>query len=184
MRTLAVDPGLDGLGVALFEGLELVQAWYSPGPARLRTNSVRRDGDGTLERGPRVWRGVALSIAWLGDDPRTRPDRLVVEQTKVYAGRGGFDKDPADLLELSGVVGAVAMVFPGVEVGGVLARDWKGQVPKPIMLERIRGWLGRRAWLDRVVVPEKRALVHNAIDAAGLGMVALRLEGKLSKDPF
>ena len=184
MITLAVDPGLDGLGVALFRDLELVQAWYSPGPERRRTNGLARDGGGLLERGPRVWRNVANSIAWLNDDARTRPDRVVVELMKVYDGRAGFGRDAGDLLELSGVNGAVANCFPRADVGGVLARDWKGQVPKPVMLERIRTWLGRRAWLDRVVVPEKAALVHNAIDAAGLGLVTLGLEGRLLKRPF
>jgi hypothetical protein len=176
MRTLAVDAGLDGLGVALYRDKELLQAWYSPGPKRRRTKI-----DGTLERGPRVWRGVANSIAWL-NAAETRPDRVVVETMKVYAGRAGFGKDPADLVELSGVIGYVVALFPDAEIGGVLARDWKGQVPKPIMLERIKGWLQRREWLDRVI--DSGALTHNAIDAAGLGMVALRLEGHLSRDPF
>lgn len=185
MLTLAVDPGLDGLGCALFRDHELLQAWYSPGPSRKRANRASRDGDGGLARGPKVWRDVANSIAWLRDDESTSPDRVVVELMKVYAGRGGFGKDPADLLELAGVNGAVVASFPDAEIGGVLARDWKGQVPKKIMLGRIRDWLARRSWGDRVLVYEPEpALTHNAIDAAGLGMVALRLEGHLLKSPF
>lgn len=183
MKTLAIDPGLDGLGCALFDGPELLQAWYSPGPPRARTNGIARDGAGNLERGPRVWRAVAGSIAWLNDSPSTRPDRVVVELMKVYVGSRRAN-DAADLIELSGVNGCVVASFPCADIGGVLARDWKGQVPKPVMLGRIREWLARRAWFDRVLVPEKASLVHNAIDAAGLGMVALGLEGRLLKSPF
>lgn len=182
MRTLAIDPGLSGLGVALFEDAELVQAWYSPGPSRKRPGGFGRDGAGNLLRGPRVWRDVANSIAWLNDDAKTRPDRLIVETMKVYTGRAGGSKDANDLLELQGVLGCVVATFPYARVAGLVARDWKGQVPKPVMLARIQAWINARAWGDRVV--EAGALTHNAIDAAGLGMVALRLEGKLRQCPF
>ena len=170
---LAIDPGLDGLGVALFAGDELLQAWYSPGETR------KRDARGALERGPSVWAGLARNVAWLNDAPGTRPDNVVVERMKVYDGRAGFGKDADDLIELSGVAGAVVGTFPGAIATGYLACDWKGQVPKKIMLERIKAWIAARGWSDRVLVPEHApALVHNAIDAAGLGMVALGLEGK------
>lgn len=183
--TLAIDPGLDGLGAALFEDRELLQAWYSPGPPRAKlTSDLARDGSGYRERGPRVWRAVANSIAWLNDSPLTKPDRVVVELMKVYGGRGGYGKDPGDLLELSGVNGCVVATFPDAEIGGVLARDWKGQVPKPIMLARIETWLTARAWRDRVLTPKPAALVHNAIDAAGLGMVAIGIEGRLRVPAF
>lgn len=173
MITLAVDPGLDGLGCALFHGDELSLAWYSPGAQR------ERDSLGRKVRGPAVWIALARSVAWLTESPSTRPDVIVVERMKVYNGRQGFGKDADDLIELSAVAGAVIGTFPTASASGYLARDWKGQTPKRIMLARIEGWIAARGWRDRVLVPEvEPALVHNAIDAAGLGMVALGLEGK------
>lgn len=171
MLTLSIDAGLDGLGAALFEDRELLQAWYSPGEPR------GRDALGQLKRGPAVWRGLARSLAWLNDDARTKPDRVVIETMKVYAGRNGYGKDPSDVLELQGVCGALSVTFEHAGIVGVLARDWKGQVKKPIMLARIEGWISKRGWSERVIVPSAAKLVHNAIDATGLGMVALGLEG-------
>ena len=183
-NTLAIDPGLSGLGVAYFEGEDLLCAWYSPAPPRSYRRGISRDG-ARLERGPKVWRNVAASLSWLSIDPRIAPDRVVFEVPKIYDGRAGYGIDPADLIELAGVVGACTAIFPGAEVAGVLARDWKGQTPKPVMLARIGGWIEDRGWRDRVIIPRpKPSLVHNAIDAAGLGMVTLGLAGKKIADPF
>ena len=184
MVTLALDPGLNGLGCALFRDNELIQAWYSPGAERELSTTRGRDGEGLLDSGPRAWLSVARSIAWLNDDERTRPSRIVVELMKVYPGRAGVG-DPNRLLALQAINGAALALFPGALAGGVLARDWKHQVKKDVMTRRIIFWLATRGWYERVLVPGRSpALVHNAIDAAGLGLVALRLEGRLSKAPW
>ena len=167
-KYLACDVGIRGIGCAYFVGDELLRAWYEPEP--------------TAERGPAKWCRVAATLNYLRDDPSLSPDVLVIETMKVYAGRQGFGKDPDDLLELQGIAGALAFGFRGGRVVGVLARDWKGQVPKQVMTERIRTWITRRGWLDRLAVPKPARLVHNAIDAAGLGMVYLGLEGRLQAD--
>lgn len=131
---VAVDPGLRACGAAVWDHGTV--AW---------AGAVRGPKSGS---GPEVWRELAR---WLVGTLRARgyekPDLLVVEQMKVYVqGKG----DPADLLELQGVAGAIVGAAPSGEVRGVLAREWNGQVPAPIRRQRTRAWVESIGALDRV----------------------------------
>ena len=101
-------------------------------------------GHATL-RGPGAWSILAHGVAeWVGD---VAPGVLLVEEMKVYvAGKG----DPSDLIELSGVAGAVVGRLVGWQAEGVKARDWNGQVPSEIRRARTRKWIEESGWLDRV----------------------------------
>lgn len=157
---VAIDPGLRACGVAVFTNGELTWCALVKNPEQ-------------KARGPAAWRsmGVALHQAVsLYHMPKSTV--WVVEQQQVYRfGKG----DPADLLELSGVVGAaVAGTLTSSKLIGYLPRQWKGQVPKATMVARIRE---RMRPSERVVLAEAAvapSLEHNVVDAIGLGMYYLR----------
>lgn len=100
--------------------------------------------------------------------------RLVVEVPQIYT--GVRDEDPNDLIDLAGVVGAIAST---IAIGSVewspLPREWKGQIPKEVTQKRV----------DKRLSPEEKALIkwpikslcHNVYDAIHLGIVYLEREG-------
>ncbi len=103
------------------------------------------------------------------------PDTFVFEVPQVYRGaaRGA---DPADLLEIAGVVGAVAGNSPATNRVHFLPRMWKGQVPKDVHNKRVEAALSS-AELSNI---ETRLVTqrHNTLDAVGLGLFFLgRLSG-------
>lgn len=160
--TLAVDPGLRQCGVALFEGPALVAAW-------LARNCTK------TERGPTAWTTMGESVleSWLRRTPRRGLvlDQLVVEVPQVYWGKRGGGK-AADLIELAGVVGAVAVSMPVRTRKHFLPREWKGQTPKPVHNRRVL----KRLDVEESLAFDKaipKSLLNNAIDAVGLGLFHL-----------
>lgn len=154
---VAVDPGLRGCGVAIFERTELAAAAY-----------VRNPVEGS---GPAAWLGVAVAVReWLsGRTPLSAA--LVLEKPQVY--RAGQSKgDPGDLIELAGVDGAIAGIRSWSSATAYLPRVWKGQVPKEIHHARINGLLvpDERARIE----PCPKSLMHNVFDAIGIGMFHLK----------
>ena len=95
-------------------------------------------------RGPEAWRRIALAVA--GEFRGLRPHYVVVEQMQVYK---DADTDPADLLELAGVGGALAALAT-VQAFGYLPRTWKGQVPPEVLSARLQGHLAKKDWSRRV----------------------------------
>jgi hypothetical protein len=157
--TLAVDPGLRTCGVALFEQDTLYRAWLSRNPLR-------------TERGPEAWesmsRAVVKDLITYAPKRGRLVKRLVLEVPQIYWGgrRGGR---AADLIELAGVVGAVAAATPVLERAFYLPRQWKGQTPKDVHNRRVMKRL-RDGEDARIVRPKAAALLHNVIDSIGLGM--------------
>lgn len=160
--TLAVDPGLRVCGLALFEQDTLYRAWLSRNPLR-------------TERGPEAWEAMARAALndFISHTPRRGrvPKRLVVEVPQVYwrAGQGGR---AADLIELAGVVGAVAATLPVMTRVHYLPRQWKGQVPKNVHNKRIMKRL-RDGEPERILRPSAASLMHNVVDSIGLGLKQL-----------
>ena len=72
---------------------------------------------------------------------------------------------------------AVASHFPVVET--LFPADWKGQVPKEVMTERIRRSLTEeeRGRIEKC----KASLMHNVLDACGIGLYRL---GRLNKKVY
>ena len=70
------------------------------------------------------------------------------------------------------VGGIVVGVFDSVEIRSVKPAVWKKQVPKEIMLQRIKKHLNpREQALVEAVKPA--SLLHNVIDSTGLGLWAV-----------
>jgi hypothetical protein len=158
-RLLSLDPGLRACGVGYFVDGKLLQA------------DLVRNTEKTL-RGPGAW--VTMAQAVLAEFPGEY-DVLVVEQQQVYAA-GKAKGDPADLLELAGVVGACTALLSWDEVVGVLPKAWKGQVPKEVHNARILKALSHeeRNMVELSCAP---SLVHNVIDSVGLGLWFLNKAG-------
>lgn len=152
-RLLAVDPGIRGCGVAVFDGATLVWAGYVPNP--LTT------GDG-LEEVRRVGYAV-LAAAYLRGSP---PWRVVVERPQVYF---GTKSNPNHLLNLTAIAGVIVGRGQGLEsVDWVLPRVWKGNVSKEETETLVQQVLGPNE-LARVTRVES----HDAWDAIGIGLYDL-----------
>jgi hypothetical protein len=145
----AVDPGVNGCGVAWFSDRGLKRAWYEPNP--LSTGS-------TLDRAARMalhMHGACWAYPTLCEVPVVYPQQQGV--------------DPNDLIALTVVVGGTGareLVRP---------REWKGTVPKDVMTERIVALATERGESAHVKLPSQKALAHNVWDAVGIGYWQLRL---------
>jgi hypothetical protein len=168
----AVDPGIRGCGVAVFEGGVLALCQYVVNPM---------EAGGGADAAATMAREVYYAI------DRFRPRALVVEWPRVYATAirlGRSKSDPNDLLALAGVDAAIAALcadhISGLgSVTSYAPSEWKGQVPKEVMLGRIRSKLTRMEddLVDAVKPASKR---HNAIDAVGIGLHHIgRLKGAI-----
>ncbi|MFA6118156.1 MAG: hypothetical protein WC729_29485 [Sphingomonas sp.] len=156
MKMLSLDPGIRGCGVALWEGKQLVRCEYVKGASA--AGSVLAAAHAMAQQ----------VRAWAPDDVTF----LALEWPQVYrVGKGKGDNN--DLLALAAVLGALVALFPlaGFEV--FKPAEWKGQVPKDIMGNRIVGKLeGREVVVFRAAKVIK-SLEHNVIDGVGIGLKAL-----------
>lgn len=157
MSTLiAIDPGLRGCGVARFGSADLVRPLME---AQYVRNPL------AFGNGPSAWAVMAGEIVRRFQ----RPDVLVLERPRVYP--GVRNEDPNDLLELAGILGAIAAHWESVpELAVYYPAEWKGQVPKKVMTQRILKHL-RPGESDRIVTAGAKD--HNTIDAVGLGLFHL-----------
>ena len=154
--TLSIDAGLHGLGCGLFYDKELATAWYaSPG------------GKG---RGPARWREVIKDGLGPLMETGIIPDTVVIETMQVYS--GAQRADPADLLEVQGVCGAVAgwAPFAAATLVGYLPKEWKGLVPQQIYSDRVDSFLARRGWNDSRIVPHPSNRHHDVMHGIGVGL--------------
>lgn len=148
---LCVDPGLRGCGVALFDRGELFNATWVENPL-------------LSGRGPVAW-GTMGQAVWNWAPVPARVQKLYVEMPKVYPGMPKVDLN--DLLDLAGVLGTVVIRMPSDRVAWTFPSDWKGQLPKQVMNERVKKHLSEG---EKRKVVSVGALDHNTYDAIGLGL--------------
>ena len=149
---LSIDPGLRKCGCAL---------WYLDGTLRRAWTARAPAGTG---RGLEAWVKMVRAIK-IAPDINT----LVVEQMQVYRDKKtGAD----DLLELTGVLGSIAWRFSGAEKHGYKPAEWKGQVPKKVMRERLKQRLTKEE-LNNI----QKGATHDAWDAIGIGAYYFREQG-------
>lgn len=103
-------------------------------------------------------------------------DVVVVEKPQVYKSLEVDSRDLVDLAIVAGEIGGVCRRL-GAEVVYHLPSTWKKGVPKEIHGPRIRRALEERGEWDRVEVPRAKSLLHNVIDAAGLGLFEIGRRG-------
>lgn len=134
---LAVDPGKNASGAAVFDCGRLVDA------ALVRRAPAPRG----VEAGDAAAAAVmaALIVGRLVSG-RRRVDEIAVEWPRVYASRiraGASAGDPNDLLTLAGVDAALAALLAPAGVYQYAPSDWKGQIPKPRRGEQYVVEIGR-----------------------------------------
>ncbi len=115
----------------------------------------------------------ALSIARLvpvRDLRKIRQDTdLVIEMPRIYPGSDQRKGDLNDLLNLAAVVGFCEGLFL-CDQKRYFPSIWKGQVPKMVMVERIKKTLSEA---ERACVVLAGAKSHNVWDAVGIGLFHL-----------
>ena len=150
---LSIDPGLRKCGCAL----------WSPDGTLLRAWTARARRAKT-KRGPEAWVAMVDAI-------KIAPDIsvLVVEQMQVYQDR---KTDADDLLELTGVLGALVWRFKGAKLIGYKPSEWKKQAPKKVVHARLK----TRLSVAEMLLVEPKA-THDAWDAIGIGAYYFRKQG-------
>lgn len=104
------------------------------------------------------------------------PAECVIEIPQVY--RASKSKgDPNDLIKLATVAGRLAEYYEsrGLRVQLVKPREWKGQLPKKVMQNRLLGTRGPQWTRDEINALAGAAnrvgnYDHNVLDAVALGM--------------
>lgn len=161
MRLLCVDPGLRGCGVAEFEGIDLKRAAYVKNPVETGRGYIAHK---MMAYEVQSWARTAVVLG----------ASAIIEHPRIYPGSAQQKGDLNDLLDVAGVGAAVSVHF--MKPVTVFPSDWKGNVPKDMMTERIR----------RALTDEERAriekcpasLMHNVLDAIGIGLWKL---GRINK---
>ena len=161
--TLAVDPGINATGWAIYNKNSKLQAC---GLIQAKTVNV-------VESIKKIC--YDLGLAWEEHMSGTRPPELmVVEKMQVY--RQGLAKgDPNDLIDLSILGGALWATMKPLGASFPVPSQWKGQVPKEVLIERVMKDLTKQEDTilksDIELIPS--SLRHNVYDAVCLGKWAL-----------
>lgn len=148
-----LDPGVKCAGCALFEDDgELTYAWLVEGKDWVSTANE-------------VVRTFPVNACVVGE--------FVFEHMQVYKETSPGIAD--DLILLSLMAGRVSgMLSTWVrKVTSYTPATWKGQIPKKIMIERIKKSLSSEEFL-RVETPRAQSKAHNVFDAVGIGLFHLR----------
>ena len=158
---VSIDPGLRNLGIAVHVDGVLYRA-------ALIRNPEKKARDGA------AWCAMANEThAWLYKYPSSSPlygldppSVLIAEIPQIY--RFGKSKgDPDDLIQLAGVVGAVASVVGAKEFVAYRPREWKGTVSGDVFTARAEAALTEK---ERACIePCPASLRHNLIDALKIG---------------
>ena len=180
VRLLALDPGINCSGWALFEDGQLVRAGVCFGrPEDAARPSIER----VVMMGDRLCEEVVPHYP--------PPDRLVLERPQIY--RPDRAKgNPNDLLVLAELGAYVTgRLTHRRAVKQYLPREWKGNVDPEVCVARVqeRLTLGERALVEfppsacdgcRAFGPcvKPSCPMHNAFDAIGLGLFDLGRFGK------
>lgn len=167
-ETLAIDPGLNAPGGAVFRDHVLVRA----GPIRIPRSLTKLD---LVARCREVSR---LICEWYIDGRVVfcEPSELVFERPQVYA-PGKSNADPNDLPPMLGIDVGVACRWPNVPVTSYLPREWTGQRPKEESGPPWDSPRGMFTWAR--LTPLERELcatlviTHDVVDSIGVGLFHL-----------
>lgn len=176
---LSIDPGIRGVGAALWEHGYLIAAAYVKNRAAT--------GGGPREAAMMAHSLVEWTLSqWSNASSRTL-DELVLEMPQTYGGRSAKG-DTNDLLSLAAVDGAIAAVYAGAKISSYVPKEWKGSIVKPkkpdgkepyVIETRVRDKLkphelAQVQW-PTAVKSTQEAIKHNwdVADAIGVGMKSL-----------
>lgn len=174
---LCIDAASRRSGLALFSAhsrLLIAKAADLPASPQIVGDTARAFAM-ALERAERMGREIALvADKMLGTLPeRFKPRRIIIEYPRIYKKGPGANIPTEDILVLAASAMAawvnLAALFPMAGVEPVRPRDWKGQVKKEIMCDRIRARLDAD---ELAVMSASEQANDNIIDAVGIGLAA------------
>ena len=151
LQLLSIDPGFRYFGYALFDS-----------QGSLFEASLKKSKSGDWDK----WTNQPPDFSLLADiilknewDER----EAVVEFPQIYTST----PNPGDILKLGSACGAYTALLQasGFNVQWVLPKEWKGTVPKEIMVKRILAKI-REEEYNNISNPKD----HNIIDAIGIGL--------------
>jgi len=160
-RLISIDPGSDGCGVAL---------WSTDDQTLIRAGYIKTEDQHLGLLGGRVI--TTLRDEWEENNTHVSA-HAVVELPKIYDRRTS-KADPADLIKLATVSGAMAALFRSYEF--VVPRDWKGQMPKEVVQSRLHRDMPADAFMRMEPCP--KGVRHNVYDAMGIGLWWLKKHKK------
>ena len=160
-RLAAVDPGVHGCGVAIFEGGTLIEAHYTC-PSR---NPFHKS-EHACGVGGNYTRAHCTAMEALKPIYDAHINELVVEHMYKYPGMDKINVN--DLLDVQTVAAMVAGSFS--KTHSVYPPQWKGNVPKKIMTGRIKKLLTLDEWVIMSGGDWPKSLEHNVVDAIGIGL--------------
>jgi hypothetical protein len=166
MRVLSIDPGIRGVGLAMWRDGKLESALYLPNPMK--------DGNGPVE---------AAAMARAVYD-KYKCDVLVLEYPRTYGGRASRGTTDS-LFPLAAVDGALAALFCDRKVVYYLPQQWKNGTEKPettkepyVIEHKVRTRLDKDE-LGRIVWGNNVKHTWDVSDSIGLGLYYLdRFERK------
>jgi len=166
---LSIDPGIRGVGVALWAEGKLTAAAY--------VANTLKDGSG-----PRECATAAQAVIdWHFKSGKASPDMLAVEIPQIYQrGSGKTKGDPNNLLPVFGVDAALAALLPNAHIMYGVPHEWKGGTQKPkttsesyVIEGRVRLRLSDNE-LATIVWPNNVKHTWDVTDAIGIGLYHLR----------
>ena len=151
--TAHIDPGVHGCGVSIFVADQLAFAQYASG--------LGGQIHPLLEPIPHLEELLSHSAPIAC---------VVVEMPQVYdaAKQRGDQRDIVKLAMVAGEILCAARPFTKAALP-VEPASWKGQVPKDVLIERIKSKLSAEE-IAAVELPDAASLQHNVWDAVGLGL--------------
>ena len=114
---------------------------------------------------------VALVKRAVGDVLYAAPHAVLIELPRIHVVTRGGKADPADIIRLATLVGALAQYWTmqGSVVRLIEPADWKGQTPKDVTTRRGKAALVPEEQL-RVDMPRQASKQHNVWDAVGIAL--------------
>ena len=169
MIRLAIDPGIQCFGAAVFENEWLKTARLCRNftiNERHETHATRKvENSEPLN----AHRACVELITWLTAIGVARKvDKVLIEVPRIYPA-SQQKGDQNDLIALAGFAYALATcVHSAEEIVRFFPRDWKGTIDPDVMTSRIEARLAPAE--SASLEPCPKSLRHNMIDAVGIGL--------------
>jgi hypothetical protein len=163
---VAIDPSLLDMGVAVLR---------APAPAQPHRLVHAGPCKSTLGADALLAGRCDLMVAFckerVGHVLHTQPHAVVIEIPRINVVTRGGKADPADIIRLAVLVGALAQFWTmqGSIVRLIEPAQWKGQTPKDVTLRRCQAAL-QPDELARVELPSAQSKQHNVWDAVGIAL--------------
>lgn len=146
---LTIDPGLQGTGYAVWRGTDCIRAGVLTVP------------------NTHAWWKRAHMMSRSVQDVRLDPECVYVEHMAYFGGAKALGWRSGDLQRTVYLEGCIAGMWDLSITVPVTVRDWKGQLPKDVVIRRVKDRFGA----ERCA---RLGLTEHAWDAVGMGLWVLK----------